>query len=81
MIRRRKVVAATLLVLATIHFGEGLAGPYEDGDLAFRKKNYEAALRHWQPLAVAGHSGAQLSVATLYYGGLGVVCDYSVAVD
>jgi hypothetical protein len=45
MIRRCNGVAATLLVFATIHSGEVLAGPYEDGDLAFRKKNNEAALR------------------------------------
>ena len=81
MIRRCKSVAAALLLLATIHPVEGLAGPYEDGDLAFHKKNYEAALRHWQPMAIAGHSGAQLGVATLYYGGLGVLLDYGVAFD
>jgi uncharacterized protein len=81
MIRRWNRVVTALLLLATVHPLEGLAGPYEDGDQAFRKKNYEAALRHWQPMAVAGHSGAQLGVATLYYGGLGVVADYNVAFE
>jgi len=49
MIRRCKRIAAALLSLAMIYPIEGLAGPYEDGDVAFRKKNYEAALQHWRP--------------------------------
>jgi TPR repeat protein len=81
MTRRCNGVVAALLLLATIHPVEGLAGPYEDGDQAFRKKNYEAALRHWHPMAFAGHSGAQLGVATLYYSGHGVMLDYNVAFD
>ncbi len=81
MVRRGKSAAATLLLLAMIHPVVGHAGPYEDGDLAFRKKNYQAALRHWQPAASAGHAGAQLGIATLYYGGLGTVADYGAAFE
>jgi hypothetical protein len=51
MIRRCNRVAAALLLLTMIHPVEELAGAYEDGDLAFPKKNYGAALRHWQPTA------------------------------
>ena len=40
MIRRSNTVAAALLLLAIIHPVVGHAGPYEDGDSAFRKKNY-----------------------------------------
>jgi TPR repeat protein len=36
-------------------------------------------MQHWKPIATAGHAGAQLGVATLYYGGLGVVQDYGQA--
>ena len=81
MIRRSNYVAAALLLLALIHPVAGHAGPYEDGDAAFRKKNYEAALRHWQPAASAGHAEAQFGVATLYYGGLGTVVDYAEAFE
>jgi len=81
MIRRCKCIAAALLSLAMIYPIESLAGPYEDGDVAFRKKNYEAALQHWRPSASAGHAGAQFGLATLYYGGLGVVIDYDEAFD
>ena len=51
MIRRRNSAAAALLLLAMIQPIQGFAGPYEDGDLAFRKKSYEAAFRHWLPAA------------------------------
>ncbi|GEP53359.1 hypothetical protein RSO01_05250 [Reyranella soli] len=81
MIRRCNSVAAALLLLAMIHPIAGHAGPYEGGDLAFHKKNYEAALRHWRSAASAGHARAQLGVATLYYGGLGVVVDYDEAFE
>ena len=81
MIRRCNRIATALLSLAMIYPIEGLAGPYEDGDVAFRKKNYEAALQHWRPAASAGHAGAQFGVATLYYGGLGVVIDYDQAFE
>ena len=81
MIRRCKRIAAALLSLAMIYPIEGLAGPYEDGDVAFRKKNYEAALQHWRPAASSGHAGAQLGIATLYYAGLGVVIDYDEAFE
>ena len=81
MIRRCNLVVAALLLLATIYPVEGLAGPYEDGDQAFLKKNYEAALRHWRSVASAGHARAQLGIATLYYGGLGVVMNYDEAFE
>jgi len=81
MIRRCNYAAAALLLLAVSHPIEGLAGPYEDGDLAFRNKNYEAALRQWRPVAASGHAGAQYGVATIYYGGLGVVVDYGEAFE
>ena len=59
MIRRCNRIAAALLSLAMLHPVEGFAGPYEDGDVAFHKRNYETALQHWRPAASAGHAGRQ----------------------
>jgi uncharacterized protein len=73
--------ARAFLLFALLYPTTSQAGPYEDGDLAFRRKSYKAAMRHWHPIAVAGHPGAQLGVATLYYNGLGVVLDYSLAFE
>jgi uncharacterized protein len=81
MIRRCNCIAAALLSLAMMHPVESLAGPYEDGDVAFQKKNYEVALQHWRPAASAGHAGAQFGLATLYYGGLGMAIDYDQAFE
>src|SRR5262245_65040420 len=71
--------ATSLLLFALLFPIEGIAGPYEDGDSAFQQKDYTTAMQHWRPLAADGHAGAQLGVATLYYGGLGVVQDYAQA--
>lgn len=70
---------ALLFLLAASYPPAALAGPYEDGDAAFRSRNYAAAMKFWQPLAESGHADAQLGVATLYYSGLGVVMDYDLA--
>ena len=72
-------VATSLLLFALLYPIECSAGPYEDGDAAFHQKDYAAAMQHWKPIAAAGHAGAQLGVATLYYGGHGVVQDYAQA--
>ena len=72
-------LATALLVVGLLQSTASRAGAYEDGDSAFRGKNYEAALKHWHPIAVAGDARAQLGVATLYYGGYGVAIDYGLA--
>lgn len=56
-----------------------LAGPYEDGDSAFRRKDYAIALKHWQPLADGQDARAQAGIAAMYLGGLGVPPDYTLA--
>ena len=81
MLGRCNVAPVTFLLLALLYPTTSQAGPYEDGDLAFRRKNYEVAMRQWYPIAVAGHPAAQLGVATLYYGGRGVVLDYRLAFE
>lgn len=75
---------ALLFLLAASYPPAALAGPYEDGDAAFRSRNYAAAMKFWQPLAESGHADAQLGVATLYYSGLyligkGLDVDYGEA--
>jgi TPR repeat protein len=79
MVRRRRGIATSFLLLALLAPGASIAASYEEGDAAFQKKDYATAMRHWLPLAEAGHAGAQLGVARLYYSGLGVVLDYEIA--
>jgi TPR repeat protein len=79
--RQRPSLAISLLLGVLLFATPAIAGLFEDGDLAFKKKDYEAVHRLWMPLAEAGHSRAQLGMATLYYGGLGVTLDYARAFD
>jgi TPR repeat protein len=81
MLGKCKVAAEAFLLLALLYPTTSQAGPYEDGDLAFRRKNYEGAMKLWYPIAVAGHPAAQLGVATLYYNGRGVALDYRLAFE
>jgi TPR repeat protein len=52
-----------------------IAGPYEDGDAAFHRKEYAIAMEFWQPLAEGGDARAQIGIAKMYLGGLGVPPD------
>jgi uncharacterized protein len=75
---RCKGFAATLVVLALGLPVQVLAGPYEDGESAFRRKDYATAMKHWQPVAEAD-ARAQAGIAAMYLGGLGVPQDYRMA--
>jgi len=76
---RYTLLATALLLVGMFHPTTSRADAYEDGDLAFRGKNYEAALKHWHPIAVEGDARAQLGIATLYYSGHGMPIDYGTA--
>jgi len=56
-----------------------LADAYDDGATAFGRKDYEAAMRYWQPLAEGENARAQAGLAAMYHGGLGVKQDYTMA--
>lgn len=46
---------------------------FEDGMLAFQQGSYDVALEKWEPLAKAGHVGAQVGLGLMYTTGKGVV--------
>jgi TPR repeat protein len=58
-----------------------LAGPYEDGDRAFLRKDYASAMETWRPLAEDGDARAQAAIASLYLNGLGVAPDAAMAMQ
>jgi uncharacterized protein len=76
---RYKGFAASLVMLVLVRPIPSLAGLYEDGDSAFRRKDYAIAMKHWQPLADGQDARAQAGVAAMYLGGLGVPPDYTLA--
>lgn len=76
---RYKGFAASLVMLALVRPMPSLAGPYEDGDSAFRRQDYAIAMKYWQRLADGQDARAQAGVAAMYLGGLGVPPDHTLA--
>ena len=62
-----------LPILLTVH---GLAwGDWGEGLAAYRRGDYDAALREWRPLAEQGHADAQYSLGAMYGNGHGIPQD------
>ena len=64
------------------------AGPFEDGEAAYNRKDYATALSMWRPLAAQGNAEAQCNLGNMYKDGKDVVEDhkkiaklYRLAVD
>jgi hypothetical protein len=55
-----------LAVLLALSVGPAYAG-FEDGEAAFARKDWQAALDAWLPLAEQGDARAQYGLGTLYY--------------
>jgi len=68
---------AALLVLAAVPMAN--AGPLEDGQEAYRRKNYSRAFSLLRPEAERGEAQAQYLVGRLYEDGFGVEQNYGEA--
>ena len=55
------------------------AAPLEDGDAAYRLRDYATALRLWRPLADQGIAKVQFNLGLMYEKGQGVAQDYAEA--
>ena len=69
------------LILAVLLPGAGLNtnADFDEGDAAYKKRDYATALREWQPLAEQGHAEAQYMLGVMYDKGEGVPKDYIYA--
>lgn len=56
-----------------------MAGPLEDGQAAFERKDYATAMKFWRPLADGGDVLAQLGLGAMYLKGEGVDQDNTEA--
>jgi TPR repeat protein len=70
------IAALTLSVSSGVVF----AGPLEDGQAAYDRRDYATALQLWRPLAVQGNAVAQANLGSMYINGEGVAQDYKEAV-
>lgn len=76
-IARRAVHDCAPLQVLLVH--PVAAGPLDDALSAFRRQDYETALRLWRPLAEHGDVRAQGMLGVMYFEGLGVPKDYAQA--
>jgi TPR repeat protein len=81
MVGGYKGFAAAIALLASTSATPSAAGPYEDGDRAFHRKDYAEAMQAWRPLAENGDARAQAAIASLYLNGLGVPPDAALAMQ
>lgn len=81
MTSRSILFLAAMLMLATgpTAVGPAAAGPLEDGQEAYRRKNYTRAFSLLRPEAERGQARAQYLVGRLYEDGFGVEQNYSEA--
>jgi len=54
-----------------------IAGPLEDGQSAYQRGDYAAAMGYWRPLADRGDASTQNNIGILYRYGRGVPEDAS----
>jgi TPR repeat protein len=74
--------AARVLALAALLLAAGelpAQADFAEGLAAFDAGDYRGALDAWRPLAEAGDAEAQVALAGLYRGGLGVPADLGAA--
>jgi len=76
--KQAAVLPLGLLILAI--FGTANAGPLEDGEAAYARKDYATALELFRPLAEQGDAQAQYNLGVMYDTGEGVPQDYALAV-
>jgi TPR repeat protein len=67
-------------LLALALFGVAAAGQLEDGQAAYQRGDYEAAIRLLRPVADQGNAEAQFGLGAMYVHGLGAPKDYAQAV-
>jgi uncharacterized protein len=70
-----RLLAALCVLLAATRAQAGL----EQGEAAYQRGDYAAAVAAWTPLAKAGRREAEYALGSLYYAGLGVAKNYRVA--
>src|SRR5450756_131699 len=72
---------ALALVLSLSLATPAVAGPIEDSQAAFARRDYVTAMRLLRPLADQGDAFSQAMVGAMYQNGWGVPQDYAAAVS
>src|SRR5271163_4547598 len=76
-----KLAGRSILIVAALPmFHAVVAGPLEDADAAFQRRDYATAYAVLRPLADYGAAAAQQTLGFMYANGQGVAQDYVEAV-
>lgn len=71
MIKKIILLPFFIVLLALVFSDPSMAG-YSEGAAAYKKGDFEGALRNWKPLALGGHAMAQFKLGGMYAKGKGV---------
>ncbi|NBQ76580.1 MAG: sel1 repeat family protein [Acetobacteraceae bacterium] len=74
------VMRRLLIVIALVFAHTAVAGDFEDGVAAYKRKDYSTALAKFRSAALQGSATAQYNIGFMYSNGLGVAQDYKEAV-
>lgn len=77
----RKFAGIVILAATVAGSGPVLADRFSDAVGALERRDYEAAVRLFMPLAERGHPSAQFNIAVMYANGTGVPRDLDKAAD
>ena len=69
---RKSALIGTIVATLFSGIGSALAGPWEDGMVAYNRGDYVPAIRLFRPLAEAGDPKAQSVIGAMYRKGEGV---------
>ncbi len=69
---RKSLALAGAMMAAVLGGGAAVAGPWEDGMVAYNRGDYVPALKLFRPLAEAGNAKAQSILGIMYRKGEGV---------
>lgn len=62
----RRLIAGVIFAVMLIVSHMANAGPLEDAQAAYERKDYATALRVWRPLAEQGDAQAQYNLGQMY---------------
>lgn len=74
-----RLIATVLALGFFVTIDPAVSGPFEDGNAAYDRMDYAAALRLWRPLADEGNVFAQTAMGMMYQTGKGVPQDLTEA--
>ena len=68
---QKSALIGAIMAALLLGSGNALAGPWEDGMVAYNRGDYVPAIRLFRPLAEAGNPKAQTQIGTMYRKGEG----------